>query len=53
MSAILALICFVLATFGADVADINLLALGLAFLALHFVLGGWPWGSAYPWARRQ
>jgi hypothetical protein len=54
MLAILALICFVLAAFGtAAIGAVLLLPLGLAFLAAHFILGGWPWGGNYPWTRRQ
>jgi hypothetical protein len=53
MLAILALICFVLAALGKTViGTVVLLPLGLAFLAAHFVLGGWPWGGNYPWQRR-
>lgn len=53
MLAILALICFVLATFGVALGSLSVLALGLAFLAAHLIVGGWPWGGTYPWARRQ
>lgn len=35
---VLALICFVLAAFGAKVGNVNLLALGLAFLAGSFLV---------------
>lgn len=52
MLAILALITFVLATFDVAIGNLNLIALGLAFLSLHFILGGWPWGGTYPWTRR-
>jgi hypothetical protein len=53
MLAIIALICFVLATFNVALGDLDVTALGLAFLAAHFILGGWPWGGAYPWQRRS
>lgn len=52
MLAILALICFVLATFNVALGDLDVTALGLAFLAAHFIVGGWPWGGGYPWQRR-
>jgi hypothetical protein len=52
MLAILALLVFVLATFGVALGDLNMIALGLALLSLHFILGGWPWGGAFPWQRR-
>ena len=41
VSAVIALLCFVLAAFGVSVA-VDLLALGLAFLALSMVLGNIP-----------
>ncbi len=36
---ILALICFIAATFGATIRSINLVALGLAFWVLALILG--------------
>ncbi len=39
MLAILALVCFVLSFFGVDVDNHSLLALGLAFLAAHHLVG--------------
>lgn len=49
MFAICALVVFLLALFGAHIGDLNLLYLGLAFLAAHFV-----WSPvALPWTRRQ
>jgi len=36
---IVAVICFVLGAFGVALADINLVALGLAFFAGAFLLG--------------
>jgi hypothetical protein len=41
MFALLALVCFVLVTFHVHV-PIDLLALGLAFVAAHLLLGAWP-----------
>ncbi|MGH3934169.1 MAG: hypothetical protein ACRDS1_04185 [Pseudonocardiaceae bacterium] len=51
MFAILAILCFLLAVFGANIA-INLVALGLAFLAAHALLGWWPL-SGPPWSARS
>lgn len=48
MFAIAALVVFLLALFGAHIGTLNLLYLGLAFLALHFVWSPW----ALPWGRR-
>jgi len=46
MLALLAVVCFVLATFGVGFAHFNVIALGLAFLAAHLM---WP---AIPWRRQ-
>lgn len=47
MFAVLALIVFVLALFGGHLGSLNMLYLGLAFLAAHFV-----WSPfALPWRR--
>lgn len=46
MLAVLALLAFVLAIFKVDLAGLNLVALGLAFLAAHLIF---PWT---PWTRR-
>ena len=41
--ALLALICFVLALFGAHVG-LDLVVLGLVFIAAHLLFGSWlPW----------
>lgn len=42
MFAIFAFACFLLMTFGVSIAGHSLLAPGLAFLALHLVVGLWP-----------
>jgi hypothetical protein len=47
MLAILALICFVLATFNVSLAGLNLVAFGLAFLSVHLL---WP---IVPWRSRR
>lgn len=47
MLALVACILFVLAAFGVSFAGLNLIALGLAFLAAHFLI---PWT---PWVGRQ
>lgn len=44
MFAILALICFVLALFGVHLGSIDMVVLGLAFLAAHLI-----WNPGYPW----
>lgn len=47
MFAILAMVVFLLALFGAKIGTLNLLYLGLALLAAHFV-----WSPfALPWRR--
>lgn len=38
MLALVACILFVLAVFGVSIAGLNMVALGLAFLAAHFVV---------------
>jgi hypothetical protein len=42
--AILAILCFLLAVFSAPVG-IDLIALGLVFVAAHLLFGLWPLGS--------
>lgn len=39
MLALISVIFFVLATFGVSLGGLDLVALGLAFLASHFVVG--------------
>lgn len=54
MLAVLALVAFVLAVFGVnlgDVGGIRMVALGLAFLAVH-LLAPWPSPGSYPWRRQ-
>jgi hypothetical protein len=50
MFALIAAIIWFLAAFGVHVGSINLLMLGLAFLALYFATG-WNLGIAAPWNR--
>lgn len=46
MFALLALLCFVLALFGVPLG-VNLMILGLAFIAAHLLIGDWrPWRRA-------
>jgi len=45
MAALLALICFVVALFGGSLRTIHLVTLGLAFVALHLLVGAWPFGG--------
>ena len=44
MFAFLALLCFLLALFGAHIASIDLVVLGLAFIAAALLVGNWPMG---------
>jgi hypothetical protein len=39
MLAVLALLCFVLALFNAELGDVNFVELGLAFVAAHLAFG--------------
>lgn len=50
MFALIAAIVWFLAAFGVQVASINLLLFGLAFLALHFAFGTL---LPMPWHRQQ
>lgn len=43
MFALIALICFILAAFDVDLGGISLIAVGLAFIALHLMWGWTPW----------
>jgi hypothetical protein len=45
--ALLALICFILALFGVHLGSIDLVILGLVFVAAHLLLG-----IGIPWVRR-
>jgi len=50
MFALAAFVCFVLVVFDVS-ARFSILALGLAFLALHALVGGWPFANGVPWRR--
>ena len=43
MFAILALLAFVLALFGAHIGSLNLVTLGLVFVAAHLIYAWTPW----------
>jgi hypothetical protein len=43
MAAIIALLCFVLALFGVHPGGLDLVILGLAFLAIHLIYPYAPW----------
>lgn len=45
MAALIGLILFVLAAFGVTFGKINIVDLGLACLALHLLVGLWPFGT--------
>ncbi len=51
MFAVIALIVFVLALFGVSVAGLDLVIVGLAFLAAHLAFGS-PW-SPPVWPRQR
>lgn len=48
--AIAAIVCFMLVVFEVD-AGFSLLALGLAFVAVHLLVGFWPVAGTTPWRR--
>lgn len=48
MFALIALLCFVLALFHVHLASIDLVVLGLAFIALHLL-----WAIALPFPRNR
>ncbi len=52
MLALIALVLFALAAFGVTFHEINIVALGLAFLAGHLVVGGYLASMVnLPWRR--
>lgn len=51
MFALLALLCFVLALFEVTIGRLDLVVLGLAFVAAHLLLGGYGLGH-WPLRRR-
>jgi hypothetical protein len=50
MFALIALICFILALFHVDLGSIDLVTLGLAFVALHLM---WSWSPWVGWQGRR
>lgn len=42
MAALLALLCFLLALFGVHPGGLDMMVLGLCFVALHLLVGVWP-----------
>lgn len=48
MFAIAALVCFVLAAFGVSFGPADALAVGLAFVAVHLLVGRWPLEGRLP-----
>ena len=42
MAALAALVCFLLALFGVHPGGLDLVTLGLVFVALHLLVGAWP-----------
>lgn len=53
MFALIAAGLFLLATFNVHLGSLNLVALGLVFVAAHWVLGSVGAGGAWPWHRRE
>ena len=51
MFALLALLAFLLALFGAHIGSIDLVVLGFVFVAAHLLVGPWPFGGSLPWRR--
>lgn len=49
MFAVIAIVCFLLAVFGASIS-VNLIALGLAFVAAQLLVGSWPLVNG-PWIK--
>lgn len=49
MFALLALICFIVALFASP--GIDLVTLGLVFVAAHLLVGPWWFGTTPPWTR--
>lgn len=47
MPALIALILFALAAFGVKWESVGIVELGLAFLALHLIVGNWPFGGFF------
>ena len=44
MFALLALLCFVVSLFGGSIGGVDLITLGLAFIAAAMLVGNWPLG---------
>jgi hypothetical protein len=44
MFALLALLCFLVSLFGGTLGGIDLVTLGLAFIAASMLVGNWPMG---------
>ncbi len=42
MAALIALVLFILAAFGVNFDALDIVDLGLAFVALHLLIGAWP-----------
>lgn len=53
MFALLAAIVFAVKVFGGKIAELDLLALGLLFIAIHLLIGLWPFGSVIKIGRRN
>jgi hypothetical protein len=51
MFALIAVVLFVLAAFGVRFDEVDIVALGLACVAAHLLIGAWPFGATPPWRR--
>lgn len=47
MFAIVAALLFILAAFGVHMGEVDLVALGLCAMAIHLLVGTWPWGAIH------
>lgn len=45
MFALLAAIVFAVKVFGGSIGNLDLIALGLCFVAVHLLVGLWPFGA--------
>jgi hypothetical protein len=53
MFALLALLCFLVALFGGHIGTVDLVVLGLAFIAASMLVGNWPVGVMMTKYRNQ
>jgi len=51
MLALIALVIFVIDAVGGTFGNVDMTALGLAFVAAHLLIGPWPFAGTPPWVR--